>query len=135
LGKDGGALPQMVTPYRFWLGGKFGDGKQAFPWIHIDDIVGAIRFFIDNEQTEGPVNMTAPNPPDQNVFSEKLAHALGVMDLWWVPKFALKTILGGKSALLWGGQRAIPAKLQAWGYNYKFPKLEEALDDLIPLEG
>ncbi|MFK7972619.1 MAG: TIGR01777 family oxidoreductase [Bacteroidia bacterium] len=131
LGKDGGALPQMITPYKFWLGGKFGDGKQAFPWIHIDDMVKAIRFFIEDEDTEGPVNMVAPNAPTQAEFSEKLAHALGVMDLMWVPKFGLRMILGGKSALLWGGQRAKPSKLKEWNYTFKFEDLEKALDDLI----
>lgn len=131
LGKDGGALPQMITPYKFWLGGKFGDGKQAFPWIHIDDMVKAFWFFIEHSETEGPVNMVAPNAPTQAEFSEQLAHALGVMDLMWVPKFALKMVMGGRSALLWGGQRAKPAKLQEWGYEFAFGDLTKALANLI----
>lgn len=132
LGADGGALPQMVTPYKFWLGGTFGDGKQAFPWVHVDDIVGAIRWAIDEESVEGPLNLVAPNAPTQAEFSEKLAHALGVMDLMWVPKFALKAVMGGASGLLWGGQRAKPARLQELGYTFLFPDLATALDEIIP---
>jgi uncharacterized protein (TIGR01777 family) len=131
LGKDGGALPQMITPYKFWLGGKFGSGNQGFPWIHIDDIVGAIRFAIDNESLSGPVNLVGPQLLDQAAFSEKLAHALGVMDLMWVPKFGLKLIFGEKGIILWGGQKVVPTKLQEAGYGFKFAEAEAALKNLV----
>ncbi len=127
LGKDGGAYPQMVTPYKFWLGGRFASGKQGFSWIHIDDIVKSIRFAIDNESVEGPINLVAPNWVDQATFSEKLAHSLGVMDLMVVPKFALKLIFGEKSVILWGGQKVLPAKLEEAGYVFAYPELEPAL--------
>jgi len=130
LGTEGGAYPQMVTPYKYWLGGRFGSGKQGFSWVHIDDIVGGIRFALENEEINGPLNLVAPTWVSQATFSEKLAHSLGVMDLMVVPKFALKMIFGEQSVLFWGGQQVKPAKLEASGYAFVFPELEEALKQL-----
>lgn len=133
LGVEGGAYPQMVTPYKFWLGGRFASGKQGFSWIHIDDIVGAIRHAIDDSSVSGPVNLVAPNWVDQATFSEKLAHSLGVMDLMIVPKFGLKLIFGEQAVLFWGGQKVSPKKLREIGYKFKYPDLEEALAHLNAL--
>lgn len=133
LGLEGGAYPQMVTPYKFWLGGRFASGKQGFSWVHIDDIAGAIRFAVDNETVQGPVNLVAPNWVDQATFSEKLAHSLGVMDLMIVPKFGLQLIFGEKSIILWGGQKVLAKKLEELGYNFKYPDLEAALAQLNAL--
>lgn len=133
LGVEAGAYPQMVTPYKLWMGGRFGNGKQGFSWIHIDDIVSAFRFAIDNEAVEGPVNMVSPSWVDQKTFSEKLAHSLGVMDLMVIPKFALKIIFGEKASILWGGQKVLPKKLNEVGYKFKYPDLEGALLQLNAL--
>jgi uncharacterized protein (TIGR01777 family) len=133
LGVEDGAYPKMVTPYKFWLGGRFGSGKQGFSWIHIDDIVGSIRFAIDHDQVEGPVNLVDPDWVDQATFSEKLAHSLGVMDLMVVPEFALKMIFGEQAVLFWGGQKVLPKKLEEIGYNFKYSDLEGALAHLNAL--
>jgi uncharacterized protein (TIGR01777 family) len=131
LGKGGGALEQMKTPYKMWLGGRYGDGKQGFSWIHINDIVGAMRFALENEAVEGPLNLASPGLVNQAEFSEKLAFSLNVMDLMVVPKFALKMIFGERSILFWGGQNAVPEKLQELGYAFSFPELKPALEDLV----
>ncbi|MEM6263603.1 MAG: TIGR01777 family oxidoreductase [Bacteroidota bacterium] len=131
LGKEGGALPKMVTPYKFFLGGTFGGGDQPFPWIHIEDIVGAMRFFMEKESVTGPVNLTSPEIVDQSTFSGKLAAVLGVMEFMKVPEFALKMLMGEQAVLLTGGQGAVPDKLLSWGYEFKHPNLKEALVDLL----
>lgn len=131
LGKDGGAMDKLLPLYKFYLGGKIGSGKQGFPWIHIDDIVGAIRFMLDNESASGPVNLVGPEMVDQQGFSKALAKATGTFDILPVPAFAMRMILGSRANLLLGGQKVIPGKLKAYGYSFAFPELAGALKDLV----
>ncbi len=131
LGKDGGAMQQMLPVYRTYLGGRFGSGKQGFPWIHIDDIVGAIRFCIENDNLSGPVNLVAPETVNQATFSARLARSLGRIDPFIVPEFLLKIVMGEQSVLFTGGQRASAQKLIDAGYTFKHPQLDEALADIV----
>ncbi|MEL6192347.1 MAG: TIGR01777 family oxidoreductase [Bacteroidota bacterium] len=131
LGNEGGAFPLMATAYNFFVGGKLGSGKQGFSWIHIDDIVKAFLFFIENEQIEGPVNLAAPELVNQKTFSSALAKTMGRPDVIPAPKFALNMIFGERSILFWGGQWAVPQKLQEVGFTYDFPELMGALEDLV----
>lgn len=131
LGKDGGALEQMLPIYKKYLGGKFGSGKQGFSWVHIDDIVGSFLFLLDTVDLTGPVNFTAPELVDQATFSHALADALGTKDLFIVPGFALKLIFGEQAVLFLGGQKAKPAQLERAGYAFRHPKLAGALQALL----
>ena len=131
LGKDGGAMQQMLPVYKTYLGGRFGSGKQGFPWIHIDDIVGAIRFCSENESLSGPVNLVAPETVDQAGFSARLARSLGKIDPFIVPEFLLKLVMGEQSVLFTGGQRASAQKLTGAGYTFKHPQLNAALADIV----
>jgi len=131
LGEDGGLMEKIEPIYRFYLGGKFANGKQGYPWIHIDDIVGAIRFLVDTETAEGPFNLAAPELITQAQFSHQLAQVMKVWDPWTIPKFALDLLFGEQSLLFWGGQQVIPKKLQAAGYTFKYPTLKPALEDII----
>ncbi|MEM6766673.1 MAG: TIGR01777 family oxidoreductase [Bacteroidota bacterium] len=131
LGNEGGAFPLMATAYNFFVGGKLGSGEQGFSWIHIQDLVQAFLFFIENTEVEGPINLSAPELVNQLAFSASLANALGRPDIVPAPKFMLKLLFGERSILFWGGQWAVPEKLQEAGFRYDFPELEGALGDLV----
>ncbi len=131
LDMQGGALPKVVLPFRFFAGGPIGSGRQWFPWIHYCDEVEAIRFLIQADAASGPFNLTAPNP----VRSSGLAKAIGkVMKrpaFAPAPAFAFKTMFGEMSTVLLDGQQAVPQRLQELGYQFKFPQVEAALRDLL----
>ena len=131
LGNEGGAYPLMSTAYKMFLGGKFGSGKQGFPWIHIKDQIGAMRYCIENEEMSGPVNLVAPEMVEQKVFSRALAKSLGRPDPFIVPKFGLDLIFGERSILFWGGTKVKPQALEAGGYQFTYPQLKEALESLV----
>lgn len=131
LTPEGGALARMVLPFRLGLGGPFGSGRQWFPWIHIADEVGAIRFLMENEATRGPYNLTAPNPVRQAEFARALGRALRRPAFLPVPAFALRLLFGEMADALLTGQRAIPRRLLEAGYTFRFPELTAALRDLV----
>ncbi|MES1946888.1 hypothetical protein C84B14_06051 [Salinisphaera sp. C84B14] len=131
LGAEDGALAQMVTPFRFGLGGHFGTGKQYMPWIHISDEVAAIRFLIDNPDCSGAFNLTAPEPATNREFTTTLARVLHRPKFAWVPGPVLKLMVGEMAHLLLTGQRAIPSALEKAGFTFEFRKLQPALEDLL----
>ena len=131
LGADDGALAQMITPFKFGLGGHFGSGEQYMPWIHIRDETGAIRFVLDRADARGAYNLTAPEPVTNKTFTDTLAKVLHRPSFAWVPGTALKVAVGEMSHLLLTGQRAVPRQLQAAGYTFVFTDLEAALTDLV----
>jgi uncharacterized protein len=131
LSDKGGTLKFAALPFKLFVGGPLGDGKQYWPWIHIDDEVGAIRFLIENPNTSGPFNLTAPNPVTNKEFAATASKVLGRPGFFPTPAFVLKTVLGEMSTLVLDGQRAIPRALQEAGYEFQFPNLEGALRDLL----
>lgn len=131
MGEGGGALAQMLPIYKMYLGGRFASGKQGFPWVHVDDIVGAMLFFLENEATEGAYNLAGPEMLDQAAFSESLANALGTADPFFVPKFAIKLMFGEKAYLFYGGQQISVKKLETAGYAFEHPRLDAALKGLV----
>ena len=131
LGADDGALAQMVTPFRFGLGGHFGTGKQYMPWIHIRDEVAAIRFLIDNPDCSGAFNLTAPEPATNREFTTTLARVSHRPKFAWVPGPVLKLMVGEMAHLLLTGQRAIPSALEKAGFTFEFRQLQPALEDLL----
>ncbi len=131
LSAEGGALPRMLLPYKFFAGGKIGSGTQGFPWIHMDDEVGAIRFLIDNPQANGPFNLTAPNPPTNAEFTQAVGKAMGRPAAIPAPSFAMKMAFGEMSTVLLEGQRAAPKKLLALGYKFRFTDPVAALRDVL----
>lgn len=127
----GGALARMTGPYRWFVGGPIGSGTQWVSWIHLHDVVSALLFLIDRE-IHGPVNVSAPEPVTMNDLSSALGRALHRPSWLRVPGLALKTALGsGLAQVLLTGQRAVPAALQAAGFSFAFPRLDEALRDLL----
>ena len=131
LSTSGGALPKLVLPYRLFLGGPLGSGRQYLSWIHIDDEVGAIRFLIENEDASGPFNLVAPNPLTNAEFGNTIGRVLHRPSLFPTPAFAMRLLLGEVSTLVLDGQRAQPARLQSLGYAFRFPDAEDALRDLL----
>ena len=130
LGTQGGALAKMLTPFKLGVGGPLGSGRQPFPWIHLDDAVGAILFAIDNADVSGPMNVTAPEPATNAQFTKALGRALHRPALLPAPAFALRLALGEMSSLLLEGQHATPKKLLACGYAFRHPALNAALSYL-----
>ncbi len=131
LSSKGGAFPLMALPFRFFVGGPLGSGRQWLPWIHIDDEVRAIRFLIETESAKGPFNLTAPNPVTNAEFSRKLGRVMGRPAFFRAPAFAIKLALGEMSTIVLDGQRAIPERLLDLGFEFRFSQIEAALRDLL----
>ncbi|MFG6120706.1 TIGR01777 family oxidoreductase [Thalassobacillus sp. B23F22_16] len=130
LGEEG-ALPKMAIPYKVMAGGKVGTGEQWLSWIHIDDVVGLIDFAISNKEAVGPLNATAPHPKRNKDFGKTLGDVLNRPHWLPAPSFAIKTALGDMSTLLLDGQHVIPKKAIAYGYDFKYPELKPALQDIF----
>lgn len=127
----GGILPLMLLPFKLFVGGHLGSGKQPVPWIHISDEIEAIRFLIENKETSGPYNLTAPNPVDYAGFGRVASKALGRPYWLPVPGFVLRLALGEKADLVVGGQRALPKRLIEQGYKFRYEYLQDAFKDLL----
>lgn len=127
LGKGGGALAKMIPPFKFFIGGPLGSGKQWMSWIHLEDEVGLILSLMHNERAHGPVNATAPDPVTMKEFCGALGRVLHRPAWAPVPAFALRLILGEMADMLLTGQRVLPAEAQKLGYTFRYPKLDEAL--------
>lgn len=132
LSTDGGALPKFLPLFKFGLGGKFGDGKQYFSWVSIDDQVRAISWLIDNAEKaslEGPVNITGPEPVTNAGFTKALGSVLKRPTFLSVPKFGPKLLLGGEMAdgMLFDSTRVIPSVLSDAGFSFSHPTVDAAL--------
>lgn len=131
LNKSEGALPKMVFPYKSFIGGPMGSGLQWMSWIHLEDVVEALVFCMDNENIRGPINFTAPNPVTMNEFGRTLGKVLGRPHWLPVPGFALRLLLGEMSTLVVDGQKVLPTKLTHAGYTFKYPDLKSALENIF----
>jgi uncharacterized protein (TIGR01777 family) len=131
LSRVGGPLPLMRMPFYFFVGGPLGSGKQWFPWIHIADEVGAIRFAMKKTEAQGALNVCAPNPLTNADFSRALAKVMHRPSFMPAPAFAVRLMLGEMSTLLLDGQREIPQRLQQLGFSFRFAEAEPALRDLL----
>lgn len=134
LSRAGGALPRMSTPFKLGLGGKLGQGQQWMPWIHIEDHIRIILHALQDDALRGPVNAVSPKPVTNRVFTETLAHVLHRPAVFAAPSFALKLALGEMSQMVLASQRAIPSALLARGFNFNYPTLEAALQQLFSEE-
>lgn len=130
LSQEGGALPMIQMPYQFMVGGKIGSGKQPYSWIHIDDLVRAILFLIDNPNASGPYNLTAPLPEAQNQFGKILGKVLNKPHYTYVPAFIMQLTLGEMSKLILDTQHVLPERLTHEGFRFEYPTLESALNNL-----
>ncbi len=131
LSATGGAFPLMTLPFRFFLGGQLGSGRQWLPWIHIADEVGAIRFLIARQSAAGPFNLTAPHPVTNAEFTRRLGQAMARPAFLRAPAWALRLAMGEMSTVVLEGQRAVPRKLLDKGFTFRFPTLQPALHELL----
>lgn len=131
LGKDEGALPRMVFPYKLYGGGTVGSGQQILSWIHIQDVVQAVLHCIATPSLSGAVNFTAPTPANMRMFGQTIAKVLNRPHWMPVPAFALKLLLGEMSVLVLEGQAVLPKQLMSHGFSFSYPNLEDALSDLL----
>jgi hypothetical protein len=128
LGNDGGVLERMLPPFRFGLGGHLGDGRQWMSWIAMDDATRAIRFFLDTPSLAGPVNLVAPEASQNKDFTKTLARVLRRPSVFPVPAFALEIVFGTMAdTTILASQRVVPKRLAGAGFEFRHPRLEEAL--------
>jgi uncharacterized protein len=132
LERDGGALPQMLPPFRFGAGGPVGSGRQYWPWIHRADWIALVQWAIRTPAAAGALNGTAPNPVTNAEFARALGRAMHRPALLPAPGFALKLLLGEMAeSLLLSGQRAVPARAEHLGFTFRFPTVDDALSSLF----
>ena len=130
LGKGQGALAKMVPPFKMFVGGPLGSGKQYIPWIHIEDEVGLLLFLVENDEARGAFNATAPNPVTMEEFAKALGEVLNRPSWVSVPPSALALITGEMADMLLTGQRAVPEAATKLGYVFKYPMIAAALQSL-----
>ena len=131
LGHDGGALKNMLTPFRLGLGGSIGPGTQFMSWIHLRDLTRAIIHLLEEDGIQGPVNMCAPESVTMDVFTQVLAKTMHRPNLFTVPSFALKFFFGEGAQPILDSIRMKAGVLESMGFTYMYEDLEEALIDLV----
>jgi uncharacterized protein (TIGR01777 family) len=127
LSESGGALEKMLPPFKMGVGGPVAGGKQYVPWIHADDVVGALLYLLDNEEASGPVNLSAPRAATNKELSKSLGKALHRPSVMPVPGFAVKILYGEMASIVTTGARLEPSRLVQLGYDFRHPQLDEAL--------
>jgi uncharacterized protein (TIGR01777 family) len=131
LGQDGGALAKMLTPFRLGVGGRLASGQQWMSWIHVDDVIGLIRFSLDNSAVREPMNATSPQPVTNAEFTKELAAVLHRPAIFPVPELALNLLFGEMAEVILGSQRVLPKAAQSAGFQFQYPELRPALIRLL----
>jgi uncharacterized protein (TIGR01777 family) len=131
LAREGGALEQMKLPFRLFVGGPVGRGRQVVSWVHRDDVVALLVAAVEDDRWRGPVNVTAPFAVTNREFSKALGRAMHRPSLLPAPPIALRVALGGVASLVTTGQRVLPRVAEANGYRFRYPRIDDALADLI----
>ena len=126
LERSGGALPEMMRPFRFFVGGPLGSGRQYVSWIHRLDWIEIVRWIVQTPAVSGPVNATAPHPVTNRHLSRALGHAIHRPSLLPAPGFAVKIVVGEFADSVLTGQRVLPARAQKDGYHFRYPEIEQA---------
>jgi uncharacterized protein (TIGR01777 family) len=129
--KDGGALKKILPPFKMGVGGPLGNGRQWFPWIHLDDIVGLFEFALHNTALNAAINGTAPEIVTNAEFTKQLGNVLHRPAFFPVPSFALNLLFGEMSVVLLASQRALPKAALAAGYQFQYPNLTPALENIV----
>jgi uncharacterized protein (TIGR01777 family) len=131
LSTEGGALPRLLLPFRLFVGGPMGSGKQWYSWIHVRDHARALRFLIETEGSRGAFNLTAPNPVTNGELAKLIGRVMGRPSLIPVPGFAMRLAFGEVADVVLKGQRAVPQRLLDLGFEFHFPTAKAALEDLL----
>jgi uncharacterized protein (TIGR01777 family) len=132
LDRDGGALPRMALPFRFFVGGPIASGRQYFSWIHRDDWVAMVAWALTTSGVAGPLNVTAPNPVTNRDLSRTRGGGLKRPAVLRVPGLALRVAVGEMAGELITGQRVLPEKASSLGFAFRYPLLEAACREIYP---
>jgi len=131
LGKDGGAIQKMLTPFSMGLGGKLGSGEQFMSWIHIVDLANMFIQVLEDDKLSGTFNATSPYPVNNGEFTKVLGNVLRKPTPFPVPGFMINILMGGVSEVLLTGQNVLPKKFKENRFHYRYPTLEIALKEVI----
>lgn len=131
LGKGGGAMAQMIPAFKSFLGGPIGNGRQWFPWIHLEDLSAAMLFLLERPEISGPVNLCAPDPVTNRDFAGALGRALKRPAVMPAPAFMVRMALGEFADVLLGSQRAVPKKLQQHHFGFRYPDIQSAVNAVV----
>jgi len=131
LGNGADALARMMMPFKLFVGGPVGTGRQVLSWIHLDDVIGIVRLAVEDDGVSGPINTSAPNPATNREFSTILGRVMRRPSIFPVPGFVLRLMLGEMADLVLNGQRVIPKRAIEYGYQFRYPELEPALRSII----
>jgi uncharacterized protein (TIGR01777 family) len=133
LAKQGGALPEMMKPFRFFAGGRLGSGRQWMSWVTLEDVIGVIRWALENSQVSGVVNVVSPQPIRNSEFTKELARAMHRPAIFAAPAFALRMALGEEMAesMLLASERVTPARLKQMAFAFQHENLAEALASIL----
>jgi len=132
LASEGGALPEMMLPFKFGVGGRIGDGKQWMSWVALEDVVAILRLALIKSELRGPINVVAPEPVRNAEFVKGLAKTMHRPAIFPAPAFALRLALGEMAdSLLLSSQRAVPQKLTGVGYSFASRNLKDALERIF----
>ncbi len=131
LGKGGGAMAQMIPAFKSFVGGPIGNGRQWFPWIHLEDLSAAMLFLIERPEISGPVNLCAPQPVTNRDLAGALGRALNRPALMPAPAFMVRMALGEFAEVLLGSQRAVPQKLLQHHFGFRHPDIRSAVNAVV----
>jgi hypothetical protein len=131
LGKNGGALGQMIPLFKYFLGGPLGSGRQWFSWVHMHDLAEAFIFLFNQKEISGPVNLCSPNPVRNKELADAIGKVLQRPSFIPTPGFMIRLILGEFGDVLLKGQRVIPRRLMESGFKFRYPDIEEALKNIM----
>jgi uncharacterized protein (TIGR01777 family) len=126
-----GALAKMLIPFKLFVGGPVASGRQWMPWVHVDDEIGIILWALDNDAVAGPLNTAAPEAITNRDLSKLIGKTMGRPSFFAVPKFVFDLILGEGSVLLVEGQRVVPERTTALGYEFIHPRAAEAVASVL----
>ena len=131
LGKNGGAMSKLIPAFKFFVGGSLGKGNQWFPWLHLDDLMAAVLFVLENPEVSGPLNFCAPNPVRNRQLAQTLGAVLGRPSFMPAPAFMIRLAMGEFGDVFLGSQRTVPAKLLSYGFSYQYPDIKGAIEAVV----
>lgn len=130
LGKGGGAMSKMLPAFRFFVGGPIGNGRQWFPWIHIEDLAAAVQFVLRTEAVSGPVNFCGVQPATNRDLARALGRTLKRPSFMPAPAFMVRLVMGELGNAVLFSQRTVPAKLLSLGFTFKYPTIRDAVTEI-----
>jgi uncharacterized protein (TIGR01777 family) len=131
LGRGGGAMSKMLPAFRFFVGGPIGNGRQWFPWIHIEDLISAIQFVLSNDTVSGPVNFCGVQPATNRDLARTLGKTMKRPSIMPAPAFMVRLVMGELGNAVLFSQRTVPAKLLSLGFTFKYPTIQDAVSEIV----